>query len=111
MSASEIVRLMNEEETAVQKALTFAESGLAQAIEQAAATFKRGGRIFYAGSGTSGRIATADAAEMPPTFGIDPNRFVAIVSGGPTATGRAVEDAEDDEDGNNSVFNCVISMR
>ena len=49
MSASEIVRLMNEEETAVQKALTFAESGLAQAIEQAAATFKRGGRIFYAG--------------------------------------------------------------
>jgi N-acetylmuramic acid 6-phosphate etherase len=97
MSASEIVRLMNEEETAVQKALTFAESGLAQAIEQAAATFKRGGRIFYAGSGTSGRIATADAAEMPPTFGIDPDRFVAIVSGGPTATGRAVEDAEDDE--------------
>lgn len=96
MSASEIVRLMNEEEHAVFRALQGVESGLSEAVIQAAEAFRRGGRIFYVGSGTSGRIATADAAEMPPTFGIEPDRFVAIVSGGAVASERAVEDAEDD---------------
>lgn len=96
MSAREIVRLMNEEEHAVFRSLQAAEEPLSIAITKAAEAFKRGGRIFYVGSGTSGRIATADAAEMPPTFGIDPERFVAIVSGGAVAAEKAVEDAEDD---------------
>jgi N-acetylmuramic acid 6-phosphate etherase len=96
MSAREIARLMNEEEHAVFRALQTAEEPLSIAITHAAAAYGRGGRIFYVGSGTSGRIATADAAEMPPTFGIDPERFIAIVSGGAIASERAVEDAEDD---------------
>ena len=96
MSAREIVRLMNEEEHQVFRALQAAEEQIAIAAEHAAAAFKAGGRIFYMGSGTSGRISSADAAEMPPTFGIEPDRFIAIVSGGPEATSRAVEDAEDD---------------
>ena len=97
MSAREIVRLMNEEEFAVLRALQEAEKPLSQAGEHAAEAFLRGGRIIYVGSGTSGRTAMSDAAEMPPTFGIDPSRFVAVVSGGSDAETNAKEDAEDDE--------------
>src|SRR6185312_13892708 len=71
-------------------------SGLAEAAEHAAEAFQRGGRVIYVGAGTSGRIATTDAAEMPPTFGIDSDRFVALVAGGSSANERAIEDAEDD---------------
>ncbi|MFZ4508895.1 MAG: N-acetylmuramic acid 6-phosphate etherase [Fimbriimonas sp.] len=96
MSAQEIVRLMNEEEQNVQRALQQAEPALAIAIERTAEAFQAGGRIIYLGSGTSGRIATMDAAEMPPTFGIERDRFVAIVSGGPASGATAVEECEDD---------------
>ena len=75
MNAREIVRLMNEEEHAVFRVMQTAEEAISVAIERAAKAFREGGRIFYIGSGTSGRIATADAAEMPPTFGIDPEHF------------------------------------
>lgn len=97
MSAQEIVRLMNEEEYTVLNALQRAEAGLAQAAEKVAEAFQSGGRTIYVGAGTSGRIAAMDAAEMPPTFGIDPDRFIALIAGGSTASGVAVEDAEDDE--------------
>ncbi|MES1228042.1 MAG: N-acetylmuramic acid 6-phosphate etherase [Armatimonadota bacterium] len=97
MSAREIVRLMNEEELVVMRALSAAEESIANAAEHAAQAFLAGGRVVYVGSGTSGRIATMDAAEMPPTFGLDDNRFVAIVSGGKTSEKTAVEDAEDSE--------------
>lgn len=96
MSAQEIVRLMNEEEAAVFRSLTGAEKAIAVAAEQAAAAFQRGGRVIYVGAGTSGRIAAMDAAEMPPTFGIDADRFVALHAGGNAAMGQAIEDAEDD---------------
>ncbi len=96
MSALEIVRLMNREESAVLRALENAEEPLARAAEIAARTFSRGGRIVYVGAGTSGRIATMDAAEMPPTFGIPPDRFIALIAGGADAGGKAIEDAEDD---------------
>lgn len=97
MTAQEIVRLMNEEEQQVLRALTQAEVAIATAVEKAAFAYQSGGRIIYVGAGTSGRMATMDAAEMPPTFGTDPERFVAIVAGGATAGTQAVEDAEDDE--------------
>lgn len=96
MSAKEIVRLMNEEEAIVLRALQAAEEATAVAIERASEAYLRGGRVIYMGSGTSGRIALMDAAEMPPTFGIEPDRFIALVSGGSLATAKAVEDAEDD---------------
>ncbi len=97
MSAQEIVRLMNEEEFVVMRAMQSAEEGISKAIEQAAKSFQNGGRIIYVGSGTSGRVAIMDAAEMTPTFGLDPNPFIAIISGGNSAEGVAKEDAEDDE--------------
>ncbi len=96
MSAHEVVRLMNEEERAVLRALEDAEEPLAEAAERAANAYQNGGRVIYVGAGTSGRVATMDAAEMPPTFGIDSDRFVAVVAGGSAATNRALEDAEDD---------------
>jgi N-acetylmuramic acid 6-phosphate etherase len=96
MSAREIVRLMTEEEYAVLRAVTAAEEPIATAAEAVAKAFQAGGRTVYVGSGTSGRIASLDAAEMPPTFGIEPDRFLALVSGGSRANERAVEDAEDD---------------
>lgn len=96
MSAQEIVRLMNEEEQIVIRAMIHAETAIAIAAERAAQAYQRGGRVVYVGAGTSGRVATADAAEMPPTFGVDPGRFVAIIAGGSAAGGAAIEDAEDD---------------
>lgn len=97
MSAQEIVRLMNEEEYVVMRALQQAEEGIAEVIVKAAEAFQHGGRVIYVGSGTSGRIARMDAAEMPPTFGVEPDRFIALLSGGDSALGQAQENAEDDE--------------
>lgn len=97
MSPREIVRLMNEEEHQVIRAMIAAEAQIAEAAERVAESFQTGGRVFYIGAGTSGRVARMDAAEMPPTFGIDSDRFIAITAGGDAALVNAVEDAEDDE--------------
>lgn len=96
MSALEIVELMNREEAVVLEALNAASAGLAQCATRCAEAFHHGGRVIYVGAGTSGRIATMDAAEMPPTFGVAPDRFIALMAG--AAESRAVEQAEDDPD-------------
>jgi N-acetylmuramic acid 6-phosphate etherase len=105
MSAKQIVRLMNEEERNVIRAVEAAEGPLAEASQHAAQAFTLGGRIVYVGAGTSGRIASMDAAEMPPTFGIESDRFVALIAGGSAAGVKAVEDAEDDLVGAVSAIN------
>jgi N-acetylmuramic acid 6-phosphate etherase len=69
---------------------------LARLAEAAAGALAAGGRIVYVGAGASGRLAAADAAECPPTFGVPPSRVVAVVAGGARALRRAVEGAEDD---------------
>lgn len=97
MSAREIVRLMNEEEAIVLRAMQGAEAAIATAAERVAETFRYGGRIVYVGAGTSGRIAAADAAEMQPTFSIEPGRFVTLIAGGPHAASESIEGAEDEE--------------
>lgn len=97
MTAREIVRLMNEEEHQVLRALAAAEEAIAIAAEHASEAFRHGGRVVYVGAGTSGRIAVGDAAEMPPTFGIESDRFIALHAGGDSATTNATEDAEDNE--------------
>lgn len=111
MSAREIVCLMNEEESTITRVLVGAEEAIALAAEKAAAAFQSGGRVIYIGSGTSGRIALADAAEMPPTFGVDSDSFVAIVSGGPSAITQAAEDAEDDPHGAIEALNYLRASR
>jgi N-acetylmuramic acid 6-phosphate etherase len=69
---------------------------IARLADLAARALAGGGRLLYAGAGTSGRLAALDAAECPPTFGTDPRQVVALVAGGPRALARAVEGAEDD---------------
>jgi N-acetylmuramic acid 6-phosphate etherase len=98
MGTQEILRLMNTEDRKVPDAVERALPQIAEAEELLAAAWKAGGRWVYVGSGTSGRIAAIDAAECPPTFGVSPERVVALVAGGDTAATRAVENVEDDQE-------------
>ncbi len=96
MSALEIVTLMNEEDRTVAEAVRKALPAIAEAVEAIVASFKAGGRLIYAGAGTSGRLGVLDASELPPTFGLDPSRAVALLAGGRDAVFQAKEGAEDD---------------
>jgi N-acetylmuramic acid 6-phosphate etherase len=90
-----VARLHRGDREAV-RAVERALDGLAALADDAAARLRSGGRLVYAGAGTSGRLAALDAAECPPTFGVAPSRVLALVAGGPRALRRAVEGAEDD---------------
>ena len=96
MSATQLAKVIAGENAVAVSAALEAHAQLAQAIDWAAKAFQAGGRIVYVGAGTSARIAASDAAEMPPTFGIEPGRFIALVAG--NAEAQAVEGAEDDTD-------------
>jgi N-acetylmuramic acid 6-phosphate etherase len=97
MSAHELVQLFVEEEKFVQDALRTAASTLARAIEQVTESLRNGGRLFYVGAGSSGRIGVLDASEIPPTFGASTHLVQGIVAGGTAALHRSVEGAEDEE--------------
>jgi N-acetylmuramic acid 6-phosphate etherase len=97
MGAQELVQLFVEEEKFVQDALRTATGALARAIEIVTESLRKGGRLFYVGAGSSGRIGVLDASEIPPTFGA-PNHLVqGIIAGGATALYRSVEGAEDEQ--------------
>ena len=87
---------MHDADAAVQAAVGAALPVLARAADAIAARLDAGGRWFYAGAGTSGRLGALDAAELPPTFGTDPSLVVALLAGGRAAMFEAVEGAEDD---------------
>lgn len=92
----EVVRLMNKEDAGVAEAVSRVLAEVAQAVEGIARRLKSGGRLFYIGTGTSGRLGVLDAAECPPTFGVSPQLVQGIIAGGYDATHRAVEASEDD---------------
>lgn len=96
LTAREIVELFVAEEKSVEQALQQCIDELARAIELTSAAIASGGRIFYVGAGTSGRLGVLDAAEIPPTFGAAPDLFQGIIAGGAPALRRSVEGAEDD---------------
>lgn len=96
LSALEMVELFISEEDAVRKALTGARAQIAAAIELVSASLSKGGRLFYIGAGTSGRLGVLDASECPPTFGTEPELVQGIIAGGTIALTSAVEGAEDD---------------
>jgi N-acetylmuramic acid 6-phosphate etherase len=99
MSPAEIVRVILDEDARVAGAVAAAAPRIAEAIEMIADRLRHGGRLFYAGAGTSGRIAMLDASELPPTFGVAPDLVQVIIAGGDAAFLSAVEGAEDrDED-------------
>ena len=94
-SPLEIVDLINAEDSRVPIAVAKQREQIARAIELAEATFRRGGRLFYVGAGTSGRLGVLDASEIPPTFGAKPEMVQGIIAGGMPALTRAQEGAED----------------
>lgn len=91
-----IVDLINAEDRGVAVAVGRERDNIARAIDMIVDCLRGGGRLIYVGAGTSGRLGTLDAAEMPPTFRTDPALVQAIIAGGPAALVRAMEGAEDD---------------
>ena len=94
-SPLEIVDLINAEDRIVPEVVATQREQIARAIELAETTFRRNGRLFYVGAGTSGRLGVLDAAECPPTFGTKPEMVQGIIAGGLPALTRAQEGAED----------------
>ena len=100
LSPLELVDLINSEDHTVAEAVGSQRLAIARAIELAVEAFRNGGRMIYVGAGTSGRLGVLDAAEMPPTFGTDPEMVQGIIAGGREALVRSQESAEDrPEDG------------
>ena len=95
-SSREIVALMNEEDATVAAAVRLVLDDVAKAVDETAARLSAGGRLFYIGTGTSGRLGVLDASECPPTFGVSPELVQGVIAGGYDACYRAVEASEDD---------------
>src|SRR5208282_3278573 len=97
-SVSQLIDTMLDEEARVVPALRKNKAGIKRVIDRIVRAFQRGGRLFYVGAGTSGRLGVLDASECPPTFSTDPEMVQAIIAGGPTALHAAVEGAEDNRE-------------
>ena len=91
-----MLRVINEEDRKVAPAVAREIPRIARAVEAVAAAMERGGRLFYIGAGTSGRLGVLDAAECPPTFNVPPELVQGIIAGGERALARATEASEDD---------------
>ncbi len=109
LSSLELVELFNQEDAQTLAAIAGAKSELAQVIDRAAQSLSRGGRLFYIGAGTSGRLGVLDAAECPPTFCTPPELVQGIIAGGAGALVRSSEDLEDKpEDGAEAIAHRQI---
>ncbi len=97
LSARDLVELFVDEEKFVQEALRNAIVDLTRAVEMVTQSLRKGGKLFYVGAGSSGRLAVLDASEIPPTFGAPRELVQGIIAGGVTALHRSVEGAEDEE--------------
>jgi len=102
LSAAEIVLKMNQEDSLVAAAVARELPAIAKAVEEIVRRLTSSGRLFYIGTGTSGRLGVLDAAECPPTFGVAPELVQAIIAGGYEACYRAVEASEDDTEAGRS---------
>jgi len=98
MSTLEIVDLINSEDRTVPQAVGSQRERIAEAIDAIVERFLAGGRLFYVGAGTSGRLGVLDASECPPTFGVKPSMIQGIIAGGKRALVRSIEGAEDHPD-------------
>ncbi|MCU1227271.1 MAG: putative sugar phosphate isomerase [Acidobacteria bacterium] len=103
-----IVRIIQEQDALVAAAVAAEAERIARAIDEIAGRLEHGGRLFYAGAGTSGRIAMLDASELPPTYGIDPSLVRVLMAGGERAYFAAAEGAEDDEDAAIEIVNREV---
>lgn len=111
-STLEIVTLINEEDTLVPQAVAQQRERIAEAVDVIVERFGRGGRLFYVGAGTSGRLGVLDASECPPTFGVEPTLVQGIIAGGRRALVRSIEGAEDyPEDGAEAIDKKRVKPR
>ena len=94
-SVGEILHDINNEDKKVALAVEKAIPAIEKLVTEIVARMKKGGRIFYMGAGTSGRLGVLDASEIPPTFGMDPSWVIGLIAGGDHALRNAVENAED----------------
>ena len=94
-TVGEILRDINNEDKKVALAVEKAIPQIEKLVSQIVPRMKRGGRIFYIGAGTSGRLGVLDASEIPPTFGMEPTWVIGLIAGGDTALRNPVENAED----------------
>lgn len=92
----EALRLINEQDKKVARAVEQALPAIAETVERVASALSKGGRLFYVGTGTSGRLGVLDAAELPPTFGVPPELVRGVIAGGYDAVHSATESSEDD---------------
>lgn len=90
------LRLINQEDARVARAVASQLPQIAEAVDRIAERMKQGGRLIYAGAGTSGRIGVLDASEIPPTYGASPSLVVGLIAGGESAIRSSLEDVEDD---------------
>jgi N-acetylmuramic acid 6-phosphate etherase len=97
-STAEIVALMNDEDATVAAAVKRVLDDVVKAVDEIVIRLSKGGRLFYTGTGTSGRLGVLDASECPPTFGVSPELVQGVIAGGYDACYRAVEASEDDAD-------------
>ena len=97
-SVHELLTEINREDHKVADAVEKAIPQIERLVTGIVERMRRGGRIFYMGAGTSGRLGVLDASEIPPTFGMDPGWIIGLIAGGDTALRNAVENAEDDMD-------------
>lgn len=98
MSVSELLKGINTEDQKVPVVVKECIPAIEKLVEEIVPRMKRGGRLFYIGAGTSGRLGIVDASEIPPTFGLDHGWVIGIIAGGDTAIRKAVEMAEDNEE-------------
>jgi N-acetylmuramic acid 6-phosphate etherase len=91
-----VLRVINDEDTAVPAAVRKAIPAIARAVDGITGALRKGGRLFYVGAGTSGRLGVLDASECPPTFSVPPELVQGIIAGGEPALSRATEASEDD---------------
>ena len=98
MTSLQIVTTMNDEDLRAVQSVTKVLPQVATAIDWAAEALERGGRVFYMGAGTSGRLGVLDASECPPTFGVSPDLIVGLIAGGEMVFIKAVEGAEDSDE-------------
>ncbi len=105
MSALEIAKAINDQDKTVAEAVEKAVPDIAKGIDLYAKTLSGGGRVFYVGAGTSGRLGVLDASECPPTYGVSREMVQGIIAGGKEAAFYSIEDAEDDPE------SCVKQMK
>src|SRR5215475_14149149 len=98
LSTLEMLTVINEEDQTVPRAVATQLPAIAQAIDEIAARFEKGGHLYYIGAGTSGRLGVLDASECPPTFSVPPTLVQGLIAGGDSALRKSSEKSEDSKD-------------